>query len=187
MTNAAMIFLVVMLVAIVGGGFLFFLQLRRTRRLRNHFGAEYERTVEREHGRARRAEALLLKREERVNKLNIRPLDREEQEGFTREWRTVQERFVDDPRAAVAQADKLIIKAMQARNYPTTDFEQRAADISVEYPHLVEHYRVAHDIAARDAHEEVSTEELRRAMQRYRSLFEELAGAHEPHSEEVMR
>jgi hypothetical protein len=186
MTTAAVIFLVVAIVAIAVGSFMY-LQLQRTRRLRNRFGAEYERTVEREHGRARQAEALLLKREERVNKLHIRPLSHEDREHFIAEWRTVQERFVDDPRAAVAQADKLVVNAMQARNYPMADFEQRAADISVEYPHLVEHYRVAHDIASRDAHEEVSTEELRRAMQRYRSLFEELAETHQPHSEEVLR
>ena len=184
MTNETVIFLVIAVVAIAAAAWMF-LMLSRTRRLRSRFGPEYDRTVEREHGRVRRAETLLENREKRVSKLNIRPLTTDERERFTSEWRRVQERFVDDPRAAVSDADTVVSDTMQARNYPMSEFEQRIDDISVEYPHMVEDYRIAHRIATSDR--DVTTEDLRKAMQHYRNLFEELVQTPVTHREEVHR
>lgn len=150
-------------------------QQRRRKDLREHFGPEYQRVV-REQGDERKAERVLSAREERVKKLDIRPLPATRRSEFTTRWRTVQERFVDDPRGAVGDADALIGDAMQARGYPVGDFEQRAADISVEHPEVVKDYRAAHDIAMSDRREKATTEQLRRAMVRYRSLFERLVG-----------
>jgi hypothetical protein len=75
---------------------------------------------------------------------------------------------VDDPRGAVQQADTLIQSVMRERGYPVDDFEQRAADISVDHPHVVENYREGHRLASGD------TEEQRQAMVHYRALFDEL-------------
>ena len=102
---------------------------------------------------------------------------------YAARWRTAQEHFVDDPRNAVAQADSLVTDAMRVRGYPMSDFEQRAADLSVDYPTVIEDYRVAHAIAMRDAEGSASTEDLRKAMQHYRSLFEHIVDTHvlQPH------
>jgi hypothetical protein len=145
---------------------------QRTAKLRRHFGAEYERTV-RENG-PRRAETVLLEREKRVEGLSIRELDAEEREKFVSQWRTVQTRFVDDPRGAVGDADLLVDCLMQTRGYPVTDFEQRAADISVGHPRVVENYRAARQIALRHRQGQATTEDLRHAIIYYRSLFDEL-------------
>jgi len=143
---------------------------RRRQKLREHFGPEYDRVVS-EEGDAARADRVLAEREHRVKKLDIRPLPDSAREQFVERWRKVQGLFVDDPRAAVAQADALIGEAMEARGYPVSDFEQRAADVSVEHPSVVMDYRTAHDIAQR---READTEDLRSAMVHYRSLFAEL-------------
>lgn len=150
-------------------------QQRRRAHLREQFGPEYERVVSEEGDKAR-AERVLSEREERVKKLDIRPLPASAREEFVTRWRQVQARFVDDPRGAVGDADGLIGDAMKARGYPVGDFEQRAADISVEHPDVVTDYRAAHGVAMR---REASTEELRRAMVHYRSLFEEIVGRNE--------
>ena len=146
---------------------------RRRQRLREHFGPEYEHVVAEAGGHAR-AERVLSEREKRVKKLDIRPLPDTARDQFIERWHQVQARFVDDPSEAVGHADALIGEAMEARGYPVTDFEQRAADVSVEYPQVVMDYRTAHDIAGR---REVDTEDLRRAMVHYRSLFEALVSA----------
>lgn len=145
---------------------------RRKARLRQQFGPEYERTV-REVGPAR-AETVLLDREKRVEKFSLRPLAPEEQQAFTNEWRAVQSRFVDDPRGAVTEADLLVDRLMQARGYPVSDFEQRAADISVGHASVVDNYRAAHTIALRHRQGQATTEDLRNALIYYRSLFTEL-------------
>ena len=141
--------------------------------LRKKFGPEYDRAV-REHGAGRKAEAKLEDREKRVAKLTIRDLDPMEQERFSKQWGSVQSRFVDSPKGAVAEADDLVSSLMKARGYPVSDFEQRAADISVDHPRVVENYRSAHEIALRVGKDGATTEELRTAMIHYRSLFEEL-------------
>ena len=167
---------VAVVVLVVLAAFWFVMQQRRRRELQDRFGPEYERVV-REEGDERRAERVLSDREQRVKKLDIRPLPASTREDLLRRWRKVQERFVDDPRGAVVDADKLIGEAMVARGYPVADFEQRAADISVEHPRLVNDYRAAHDIAMSDRRERVTTEQLRRAMVHYRSLFEDVVAA----------
>ena len=153
------------------------IQREKTRKLKGKFGPEYDRVIGQESS-PRRAEAILEERQKRVEKYNIRPLTREECDVFAAKWRMVQEHFVDDPREAVAQADSLITDAMRTRGYPMSDFEQRAADLSVDHPQVVEDYRTAHEIAMRDAHGPASTEDLRRAMQHYRSLFERMLDVH---------
>lgn len=146
---------------------------RRTRDLRNRFGEEYDRLV-REAGDRRKAEAELTAREKRVKKLELHPLAVPDRERFTNTWTAVQARFVDDPRGAVAEANRLVKEVMLARGYPVTDFEHRAADISVDHPHLVSNYRAAHDIAAKSERNAATTEELRTAFVHYRALFDEL-------------
>jgi hypothetical protein len=152
-----------------------YVRKRRTSRaqLRQRFGPEYERAV-RTHGSERRAEAKLADREKRVGTMKIRELDATEREHFSAQWVSLQARFVDYPKGAVTEAGELVSSLMQARGYPVTDFDQRAADISVDHPKVVENYRSAHAIALRLGSGEASTEDLRSAMIYYRSLFEEL-------------
>ena len=145
---------------------------RRTDALRRRFGPEYERTV-REQGPTK-AETVLLERKQRGEKFSIRALSASERERFISEWRSVQSRFVDDPKGAATEADKLVVQVMQARGYPMSDFEQRAADISVDHPPVVDNYRAAHEIALRHRRGEATTEDLRNAMLYYRSLFDDL-------------
>ena len=165
---------IVAALVIVGAAWLY-IQKRRTATagLRERFGTEYERTVQTQ-GSQRKGQAKLLDREKRVEKLNIRDLEPTERERFLEKWKSVQSRFVDSPTGAVAEADDLVSSVMQSRGYPVADFEQRAADISVNHPRVTENYRAAHAIALRLSKSETSTEELRTAMVHYRSLFDEL-------------
>lgn len=148
---------------------------RRSRKLREHFGPEYERVLKQE-GDPRRAEGVLQFREKRREKFKIRPLSASDRQNFTVRWREVQARFVDDPRGAVTVADSLVTDVMQTRGYPIGEFDQRAADLSVDYPTIVDNYRAGHDIALRHSEGKASTEDLRQAMMHYRVLFEELLG-----------
>lgn len=157
---------------------------RRRSRLRERFGPEYDRVL-REHGDERRAQTVLEKREERVAGLVIRPLAEPARARYAEHWWDVQRRFVDDPDTAVREADDLVADVMSARGYPVGDFAQRAADISVDYPRLVEDYRTAHDIALRHRNGEANTEDLRTAMLYYRSLFRDLLEPPEPERREV--
>lgn len=145
----------------------------RTAGLREKFGTEYDRAVK-VHGSGRKAEAKLEDREKRVDGLNLRDLDPMEHDRFSKRWEAVQSRFVDSPKGAVTEADDLVFSLMKTRGYPVSDFDQRAADISVDHPRVVANYRSAHDIALRVGKDEATTEELRTAMIHYRSLFEEL-------------
>ena len=156
---------------------------RRSEHLRDRFGPEYDREVEARGDRAK-AEAELAQREKRVEKLDIRPLEPAERREFVSRWNDVQARFVDDPPRAVAFADALLGDVMKARGYPVTDFDQRAGDISVDHPLVIEHYHKAHDIALRQERGEASTEDLRQAMIHYRALFENLVGAEAPQVQE---
>lgn len=141
-------------------------------RLRQRFGPEYDRTVQ-EHGETR-GETQLANRAKRVEKLKVRELAPIERERFTNQWNSLQLRFVDSPKGAVAEADDLLVLLMQTRGYPMSDFDQRAADISVDHPIVVDNYRSAHAIALRLRNGDVSTEDLRRAMIHYRALFDEM-------------
>jgi hypothetical protein len=148
---------------------------RRSDHLRARFGPEYDRVVKQEGG-VHRAEGVLEFREKRREKLAIRPLAPTDRARYEVKWEEVQGRFVDDPAGAVAMADQLVAEVMQSRGYPVGDFEQRAADISVDYPVVVDNYRAAHSIAVRHSRGESSTEDLRRGMVHYRTLFQELLG-----------
>jgi hypothetical protein len=146
---------------------------RRTRGLQDRFGREYDRTVERAGGR-RAAEGELREREKRHEEFELRPLSPEQHDRYVQEWEATQTKFVDDPSAAVAEADELVQRVMRDRGYPVDDFEQRAADISVDHPDLVERYRTAYGIARKSERGEASTEDMRHSVRHYRALFEEL-------------
>ena len=148
---------------------------RRTGRLRNEFGPEYDRAVEGADSRGD-AEDELMRRERRHASLELRPLAPEVRRRYEDKWDAVQSMFVDNPAAAVASADALIQAAMSDRGYPVEDFEQRVADISVDHPQVVENYRDGHRLARAAELGNGTTEELRRAMQHYRALFDELLG-----------
>lgn len=151
---------------------------RRTEALRDQYGAEYARTVG-EVGSRRAAEDELVKRRERVEHFDIRPLSPQQREIYAQQWRDVQALFVDDPGVAVGRADALVEQVMKTRGYPVADFEQRAADLSVHHARFVQNYRAARDVALRHRQGSATTEELRRAMVYYRELFEDLLEDHE--------
>jgi hypothetical protein len=163
--------LVVIAIFAVGGWILY--ARRRTERLRAQFGPEYERELEITRNR-RQVEGTLEDRRKRVERFNIQPLVPKDRERFIGSWRIVQAQFVDDPNAAIAEADRLLGDVMSTRGYPVADFDQRAADISVDHPLVVENYRAAHSIAILHSRGKASTEQLRQGMIHYRSLFEEL-------------
>lgn len=146
---------------------------RQSRLLRKRFGPEYDRLLA-EHGDRARVEAELKAREKRVQGLTIKPLSAADAARFSEEWRELQSRFIDNPKGVVMQADRLVRDLMIKRGYPMEDFERRAADISVHHPELVETYRLAQVIAARDQRGEATTEDLRKAVVYYRALFDEL-------------
>jgi len=146
---------------------------RRSRKLQDTFGPEYDRTVE-EAGDRRAAETELQERTERRAGFDIVPLEPEARARYIEAWRSTQAQFVDEPVEATREADRLITSVMRDRGYPVDDFEQRAADISVDHPQVVDDYRAAHAIAAANDRSEASTEDLRQALVHYRSLFEEL-------------
>ena len=145
----------------------------RSAALRDHFGREYERTVEAAGSRSR-AEDELVARAEEAKTFDIRPLTAAERERYRDEWRSVEAHFVERPTTAVVEADELITDVMRTRGYPIADFEKHAALISVKHPRVVEHYRAGHEIIDREGRGAASTEDLRQAVLHYRALFEEL-------------
>jgi DNA-binding transcriptional regulator of glucitol operon len=155
---------------------------KQSDRLQQRFGAEYGRTVGELGGRTK-AEAELKAREKRVEDLTITPLAPAEAARFSQAWNALQARFVDNPKGVVVQADQLVRELMLKRGYPMGDFERRAADISVDHPTVVEHYRAAQAIAARDGDGEADTEELRKAVVHYRVLFDEMLEVREAKQE----
>ena len=152
---------------------LLFMQRRRSQQLQTRFGPEYDRAV-RQYGDQKHAEEELAARERRVTRFRIVPLSRDDAARFAEAWQAVQNRFVDDPNAAVQEADREVRELMQRRGYPMGNFEQRAADLSVDHPSVVENYRAAHQIALRNEGGTASTEELRKAVVHYRAIFDEL-------------
>ena len=162
----------------------FFYQKKQSHRLQQRFGTEYGRTVD-ELGSETKAESELKAREKRVERLNLVPLAPSEAAKFSQDWKVLQGRFVDNPKGVVVQADQLVRELMLKRGYPMGDFERRAADISVDHPAVVDNYRAAQAIAARDERGEANTEELRKAVVHYRALFNELLEVREA-KQEVM-
>lgn len=176
MPEWAIVVLAVVVIAVVAVVAYLLMQKRRSDELKERFGPEYDHTVK-EIGDRRRAEKELEARREHVERLHIRPLAAEEQNRYSEAWRATQARFVDDPVAAISDADRLVTDVMQTRGYPMRDFEAQAAAISVEHPKMVEHYRRAHRIAEANRGGNADTEELRQAMVHYRALFEDLLGS----------
>lgn len=147
----------------------------RSKKLHEYFGTEYDRTVQ-TLGNEKKAQTELDERQKHVAGLNIKPLSAIDRERYQANWAAIQSKFVDEPGQAIGNADRLIMEVMQIRAYPVSDFEQRAADISVNYPALVSNYRAAREIAKKNEKHQANTEELRQALIHYRSLFEELLG-----------
>src|SRR5688572_5638233 len=157
---------IVVLLCVVG---VLLLRQRRSAQLREGFGPEYDRVVEERGPRA--GEAELRERSDRRRSYDIRPLEPAARDRYAERWRATQAQFVDQPANALADADQLVAEVMRERGYPVEDFDQQADDVSVDHPHVVEHYRKAHKIqSAREA----STEELRQGLVHYRALFDEL-------------
>ena len=179
MNSTGVVILLVVAAAIIIAAFI----LRATRKRRNQtlhqqFGPEYDGVVRRE-GNAAKAERVLQFRQKQREKFKIRPLSPTDRSSFRYRWNEVQIRFVEDPGGAVATADSLVTDVMQTRGYPVADFEQQAAEISVDYPVVVQNYRAAHEIALCQERGEVGTEDLRNAMFHYRALFQELLDGHQ--------
>jgi hypothetical protein len=175
MNVTAIVIAVVVVVLVVIGVMYFVQQQRRRQNLREQFGPEYDRAVD-TYGEPGEAERVLEARAERVAALHIRPLSVDDSQRYGERWRQVQAQFVDDPENAIDDADELCGEVMLARGYPVGDFEQRAADISVDHPHVVEHYRAAHAVATNP---DAGTEDMRQAMVHYRTLFEDLIESRE--------
>jgi len=174
------IFWIILIVAalVIGAAIAWYLlKQQRSSRLRKQFGPEYDRALAR-NGDPKRTEEELEKRQHRVERFDIRPLRPEARTRYIEEWKTIQARFVDNPDGAALEADRLLVAVMNDRGYPVSDFEQRAADLSVNHPKLVENYREAHTIAIRRERGEASTEDLRKALIHYRELFEDLLDLH---------
>jgi hypothetical protein len=173
--NSTYTIIIVVLVVVLIGFFLgpVFFRRSRSKKFQNKFGAEYDRTVEAT-GDEKKAQNELDERRKHVDALNIHSLSDSERKGYLADWSAVQSKFVDEPGQAIVDADRLIMEVMQARSYPVSDFDQRAADISVNYPDLVTNYRAAREIAIKNKEGKADTEELRQAMIYYRSLFGEL-------------
>jgi hypothetical protein len=162
---------VVVLLVIIG---VLLARQQRSRGLKADFGPEYNRVVA-ESGNQRSAERELSDRRKRVSEFEIRPLAPADRERYTERWGAAQRTFVDEPGAAVGEAHLLVQQVMHDRGYPVDeDFEQRAADVSVDHPSVVENYRAANSISIRAKQGEASTEQLRQAMVHFRALFEEL-------------
>ena len=175
MDTTVIVIIVIIVVLALAGGIWFMSRQRRSQRLQEHYGDEYERSVEASGGDRKAAEAALTEREARVRDLDIRDLRDDERSGFQDRWAAVQRDFVDDPARALHSADDLVVEVMRVRGYPADgDFDRRAEDISVQHPDVVRHYRDAR--AVRDSNGTADTEKQRTAMTSYRSLVEALIG-----------
>lgn len=151
---------------------------RRSSSLRQRFGPEYTRIVESTDDR-RAAEAVLRERARRRSQLHITPLAEPTRLRYAQQWLSLQEHFVDRPTEAVDAAEDLLIQVMEERGYPIGEFDQQADLISVDHPHVVENYRIAHAIHTRNQVHLATTEDLREAMLHYRSLFDDLLRPHQ--------
>ena len=185
--NTALLIVLIVAIAGIAIAALWYFQKRRSQHLQTRFGREYDHAVE-QFGDQRKAETELERREKRVERFAIHGLPREQRDRFAEAWRAGQARFVDEPQQAVIEAHRLVDELMKACGYPVSaEFESNAADLSVRHASVVEHYRIACDIASRQERGQANTEDLRTAMVHYRALFEELLGAsvQEPQPQEV--
>ncbi|HZD01576.1 MAG TPA: hypothetical protein VFA46_15715 [Actinomycetes bacterium] len=171
--NAGLLALIIVVAVVVAALLVVLVRARRTARLRRQFGPEYDRAVA-EAGSRGTAESELEDRRQRRQGLEVTPLEPVARDRYLQEWRLVQARFVDSPGDTTRAADRLISEVMRERGYPVEDFEQRATDVSVDHPQVVDDYRAAHAIAEANERSEATTEDLRQALVHYRSLFEDL-------------
>jgi len=178
MTEMILMVGLLVVLTIIAVAWMYF-RARRSRDLRTHYGSEYDRLVQ-EKGSPGRAEAELDRREQRARRFTIRPLPKDASVRYAQMWNVQQSRFIDEPKAAVIEADHLVEEVMKERGYPVGEFDQRAADISVDHPRVVEKYRAAHEISLRERSGQATTEDLRAAMIHYRELFRELLEDPEP-------
>lgn len=185
MDKTTLVVVAVILVVVIAAGYLL-MRRKRTEELQSRFGPEYDRAVK-EQGDRRKAEADLQDRQKRVEKLSLHALDPAERERFIDDWQQVQAEFVDNPENSIRDADILLQNVMSARGYPVKNFEQVAADVSVDHPTVVQHFRTAHDIAKRHSRGEGDTEDLRKAMINYRALFDELVADGGPGGEDASK
>jgi hypothetical protein len=177
MSTALIVGIAIIVVIVVGAAVALAMRAAQRRsQLRGQFGSEYDRTVK-SGGSRREAEQELLDRRDRIEHMDIHPLDPAARDGYRNQWARIQERFVDTPADAMSDADQLLRRVMADRGYEPQDYQQRVADLSVEHSSTLEHYRAAHDISVRAADTGASTEELRQAMVHYRTLFEDLLEA----------
>ena len=181
-SQALVIVIVAAVVVLAGIGVFAYYTRRRRQQLRDRFGPEYDRTLEHAKSPAE-ADTILANRVNRVSRFRLRPLTREQADGFAQEWRRVQGRFVDDPDGAVVAADQLVAEVMAARGYPLEDFDKRVDDVSVDHPNVVENYRTARALVARRASGDADTEELRQAVVNYRALFDDLLQVDDRHEQ----
>lgn len=172
MTTLVWVIVAIVVVAVIALGAVV-ARNRRTAMLRERFGPEYDRAIAGSDDK-HAAEAELLARQKQRAQFDVKPLPEAERLRFAGDWRGLQERFMDEPAQAVDAADALITRVMEARGYPMRDFDTQAELVSVDYPETVENYRIAHAVQLRSQAKQASTEELREAMLRYRSLFDEL-------------
>ncbi len=163
----------VVIVALIVVGLVLLSRRRKSKKLQEDFGPEYERELERE-GDKKEAEASLQQRREQRKELDIRPLDPQARDRYADSWKRTQAKFVDEPEVAVRESDHLVNEVMRERGYPVEDFESGADSVSVDHPELASNYRSAHEISQRNERGEATTEDLRQALVHYRSLFEEL-------------
>src|SRR5919112_3510110 len=183
----AIVIVVILVIAVIVAA-LIFMRQRRSQELQEGFGPEYDRTLEERGGDRKRAEAELHERRQRRDEFEVRELEPAARDRYAERWRAAQRRFVDEPAPAVGEADALVMEVMRDRGYPVADeFDQRAADVSVDHPVVVEHYRAAHDISGRATAGDASTEELRQAMGHFRALFVELLGHDDQPATEARR
>lgn len=164
----AAVVVVVLVIAVAAS-----MRTRRRHHLQGRFGPEYDRTVEGAPNR-RTAERDLHEREARRDEFELKPLSDASRDRYQQQWADMQGGFVDRPQVAVADADRLVTDLMRERGYPVDDFDTRSELVSVDHPQVVENYRTAHSIAARNVEGRTSTEDLRQAVISYRALFEEL-------------
>jgi hypothetical protein len=162
---------VLVVIALIASG----VRRSRTAQLREHFGTEYDHTVQQTRSRTAAEEALLARANE-VKQFDIRPLSASERDRYRSQWQKIETQFVDRPTMAVVEADELVADVMRARGYPIADFEKHAEYLSVKHPRVVEHYRAGHAVIDAHGRGSASTEELRQAMLHYRVLFEDLVG-----------
>ncbi len=183
MSTGLLVAIIVIAAAVVVLAAVAMLRQQRTRRLRERFGPEYERTLART-GDRRAGETELAEREQHRRQLQVVDLEPAVRVRYHEAWQATQAKFVDDPVGATREADELVSSVMRDRGYPVDEFEQRAADISVDHPQVAENYRAAHAVSLANERGLAATDDLRQAFVHYRSLFAELLDGRQGRHEE---